>query len=170
MNHRHEMRGYLTLRVSDEKGDVVYERPCKNHIVTSGRDLVARLFGGFTSPQPTRVTHMAVGTDGTTPADGNTQLGAQREAKPGVPRKPISEVTYEEFDETQPGTPARVIKRVRARLTTEFDFDEANDGVPLREAGVFTAATGGVMYNRVVFEPVTKTNAFKLTLIWDIVF
>ena len=41
---------------------------------------------------------------------------------------------------------------------------------PLREAGVFNAATGGVMYNRVVFQDVTKTDAFKLTLLWDIVF
>lgn len=170
MIHTHEMRGHLTLKVSDEKGSVVYERSCKNHIVTTGRDLVARLFGGFTSPLPSRVTHMAVGTDGTAEADNNTQLGAQRDAGAGVPRKPISEVTYEEFNETQPGTPARVIRRVRARLTTEFDFNEANGGVALREAGMFTAETGGVMYNRVVFDPVTKTEAFKLTLIWDVVF
>jgi hypothetical protein len=26
------------------------------------------------------------------------------------------------------------------------------------------------MYNRVVFQDVTKTDAFKLTLLWDIVF
>jgi hypothetical protein len=26
------------------------------------------------------------------------------------------------------------------------------------------------MYNRVVFDAVTKVNTFKLTLIWDIVF
>jgi hypothetical protein len=40
----------------------------------------------------------------------------------------------------------------------------------LREAGIFTAVSGGVMYNRVVFDAVTKTNAFKLTLLWDITF
>ena len=64
-----------------------------------------------------------------------------------------------------------VIQRAHLSLTAVFDFNEANDpAIPLTEAGIFTAATGGVMYNRVVFAPVTKTNAFKLTLFWDIVF
>jgi hypothetical protein len=169
MDQRHEMRGHFTLKVSDKKGEVICERACNNHIVTSGRELVARLFGGFTSPQPTRVTHMAVGTDPTAAADNNTRLGAQRDAKPDLPRKQISGVTYEPVDEPQPGTNATV-RRIRARLTAEFDYDEANGGVALREAGTFTAETGGVMYNRVTFDPVTKTDAFKLTLIWDIVF
>jgi len=163
------MYGCLTLKVSDEKGEMVCERACNNHIVTTGRNLVARLFGGFTSPQPTRVTHMAVGTDGTVAADDNTQLGAQRDAKAGVSRKPISTVTYEEFNETQTGA-TTAVRRIRARLTAEFEFDEANGSAPLQEAGMFTAATGGVMYNRVTFDPVTKTQAFKLTLIWDVVF
>ena len=169
MEQHHEMRGYLTLKVSDENGDVICERACKNRIVTTGRELVARLFGGFTQPQPARVTHMAVGTDGTAEADNNTQLGAQRDARTGVPRKLISAVTYEPIDESQPGTTVTV-RRIRARLTAEFEFNEANGAAPLREAGMFTAPTGGVMYNRVTFEPVTKTEAFKLTLIWDVVF
>jgi hypothetical protein len=33
-----------------------------------------------------------------------------------------------------------------------------------------TASAAGTMYNRVVFDAVTKVNTFKLTLIWDIVF
>jgi hypothetical protein len=164
MDEKHEMSGCLTLRVSNREGRTVYEQSTRNRIVASGRTLVAHMFGGPPSgPEPTRVTHMAVGTDGTPPTDGNTQLGAQREAKAGVPRKPIGEVSYEPFDDGG-------IRRVRARLTAEFDFDEANGDEPLREAGVFNDGEEGVMYNRVVFEPVTKTEAFKLTLLWDIVF
>jgi hypothetical protein len=37
MNEKHAMSGFLTLRVSDREGRLLYERPCKNHIVTSGR-------------------------------------------------------------------------------------------------------------------------------------
>ena len=159
MNEKQEMRGYLTLRVSDGEGRTLYERPHKNRIVTGGRMLVAQLFGGVGSgATPAQVTHMAIGTNGTAPADGDKALRAQRGE-----RKEIGEVGYEEFPE---GT----VTRVRARLTAEFDFDEANGADPLREAGVFNAADDGVMYNRVVFDPVTKTEAFKLTLIWDIVF
>jgi hypothetical protein len=62
------------------------------------------------------------------------------------------------------------VRRVKATLRTVFDFGEVNGTEALREAGVFTAATGGVMYNRVVFDPVTKTTAFQLTLLWDITF
>jgi hypothetical protein len=55
-------------------------------------------------------------------------------------------------------------------LQSVFDFGEANGTDPLREAGIFTAPSAGTIYNRIVFDPVTKANTFKLTLIWDIVF
>ena len=75
-----------------------------------------------------------------------------------------------DYSEISEGTGPDEVKRVRARLTAVFDFGDANGTEPLREAGIYTAENGGVMYNRVVFEPVTKTDAFKLTLLWDIVF
>ena len=67
-------------------------------------------------------------------------------------------------------TIALVVGQDTRRWASEEDFGDANGTAPLREAGIFTAETNGVMYNRVVFDPVTKTNAFKLTLLWDIVF
>jgi hypothetical protein len=98
---------------------------------------------------------MALGTDGADPADSDTALRAEI-----TPRKPVR-VEYSKI--TEGG-----VERVRARLTSVFDSGEANG--PLREAGVFTAASGGIMYNRVKFDTVTKTADFKLTLIWDVVF
>ena len=38
----------------------------------------------------------------------------------------------------------------------------------LREAGLFTE--DGVMYNRVTFDTITKSDQFKLTLVWEITF
>ncbi len=162
-----EMRGRVTLQLTDRQGHIVYQREQANRIVQSGRRLVAQLFGGVTSgTPPAPVTHMAVGTDATAPDDSQTALLAQRGG-----RKPFTEVTYTNFDEPVPGGGTAVVRRVRASVTAVFDFEEANDSVtPLREAGIFNAASGGVMYNRVVFAPVTKTNSFKLTLLWDIVF
>jgi hypothetical protein len=166
MNEEMNMRGAVTVQLSDREGRIVYERRQDNRIVRTGRDLVARLFAGTTSgTPPSKVTHMAVGTDGTAATDDQTALGKERPAKDGVQRKPIEKVAYSDFVETGTG-----VKRVRVSLSAVFDFDEANGTDPLREAGVFTAATGGVMYNRVVFADVTKTNAFKLTLLWDITF
>jgi hypothetical protein len=163
MHENMEMKGRLTLRLMDRQGHVT-EVTKPNRIVTSGRQLVAQLFGGVTAgAPPARVTHMAVGTNAAAPADNQTGLGAER-----GPRKPIAEVTYTEFDEAVPG--GGTVRRVRATLRAVFEFGDVNGADPLREAGVFTAAAGGVMYNRVVFEGVTKTNAFQLTLLWDITF
>jgi hypothetical protein len=163
MREDNEMRGMLTMRVTDGDGLVVYEAQHKNRIVTSGRNLVAQLFAGIAGGVPPgQVTHMAVGTDATPATDADNALRAER-----VPRRAISSVDYSEISE---GSGAGEVKRVRARLTAVFDFGDANGTEPLREAGIFTAENGGIMYNRVVFEPVTKTDAFKLTLLWDIVF
>jgi len=163
MHEVNEMHGALTLRIMDRLGVVVREQHVKNRIVTSGRQLVAQLFAGQVGGvPPAQVTHMAVGTGDTAPADGDTGLVAER-----APRQKIADVDYSEITETTGGGDVR---HVRARLTAVFDFGDANGTAPLREAGIFTAETNGVMYNRVVFDPVTKTNAFKLTLLWDIVF
>jgi hypothetical protein len=164
MHENLEMKGRLTLRITDRNGVVVREQTSVNRIVTTGRQLVAQLFGGVTAgTPPAPVTHMAVGTNPAAPADPQTALGTER-----GPRKPISDVTYTEFDE--PAAGGGTVRRVKATLRTVFDFGEVNGTEALREAGVFTAATGGVMYNRVVFDPVTKTSAFQLTLLWDITF
>jgi hypothetical protein len=164
MNEVLDMRGSVTLLLTDRGGAVVYERREQNRIVKSGRDLVAKLFAGAPGQtQPTRVTHMGVGTNGADPADDQTALLAERPARDGVPRKPIEDVAFAEVID---GT----TKRVRVTLKAVFDFEEANGTDPLREAGIFNAASGGVMYNRVSFKDVTKTNAFKLTLLWDITF
>jgi hypothetical protein len=160
-----DMRGRFTVHLTDGGGHVVHRQVRNNRIVKSGRRLVAELFGGVLSgTPPTQVSHVAVGTNGAAPSDDDLALGAQR----GNPN-PITEVTYTDFDEPMPST-SDVVKRTRVSVTAVFDFDEANGSDPLREAGLLTAATGGVLYNRVVFEPVTKTNAFKLTVLWDIVF
>ena len=165
MRETTEMRGAVTFELTDAAGNVVHRQERCNRIVKSGRRLVAQLFGGVTSgTPPSPVTHVGVGTDGTAATDDNTQLGGQRGG-----RNPITQITYTDFEEKPPGS-TETVKRTRASLTAVFDFSEANGPDPIREAGVFTAAGGGVMYNRVTLEPVTKTNAFKLTVLWDVVF
>lgn len=158
------MQGQLTLRLTDSSGRVIQEQQPKNRIVKSGRQLVAQLFAGVPGNPPTQVTQMGVGTDATPTNDDQTALLAPRE-----PLQKISNTTYEEVEEVVVRDEEKeVVKRIRARLTTEFDFGEANGAEPLTEAAIFN--DDNVMYNRVVFEPVTKTEAFKLTLLWEIVF
>jgi hypothetical protein len=176
---RTDIRGAVTIELSDRSGAVIHRQQRDNRIVLTGRQLVARLFGGpplSASPPPagtpavpaaTRVTHVGVGTNAGAVTDAQSALLAER---PG--RAAIVEVAYADFDE---GTAAAVVRRTRVSLSAVFDFNQAigtgGTNPPLREAALFTASGAtGVMYNRVTFDPVTKTNAFRLTLLWDIVF
>ncbi len=127
MRESNEMRGSLTVQMTDQQGTLVYATQHKNRIVTSGRTLVAQLFAGIGGGvPPAQVTHMGVGTDATPPNDIDGALKAER-----APRRAISSVDYSEISE---GSGPSEVKRVRARLTAVFDFGDANGAEPLREA------------------------------------
>lgn len=158
MQETMDMQGRLRLLGEDRAGRIVVDRTHANRIVKSGRQLAAQLFAGVVGTPPSKVSHMAVGTGAEAATDDQTALLAERD------RNAVSAPVYTEVID---GTG---IKRIKVSLQTVFDFGEANGAAPLREAGIFTAETGGTMYNRVVFDPVTKADTFKLTLIWDIVF
>ena len=53
-------------------------------------------------------------------------------------------------------------------LSSTFGYDDANG--TLTEAGIFNSENGGVLYNRVMFPEITKTDKFTLSLIWKISF
>jgi hypothetical protein len=53
-------------------------------------------------------------------------------------------------------------------LSSTFGYDDANG--KLTEAGIFNSDNQGVMYNRVVFPEISKTDKFTLSLIWKISF
>lgn len=161
MHDSMDMRGELRIVLTSRAGAVTLDRRVRNRIVTSGRRLVAELFGGETSGLSRRpVSRMAVGTGSTAASDGDTALVAPR----GAPKE-ISDVEYGEFVD------AEGVRRVRVSLTAKFGFEEANDpSTALREAGLFNDAEDAVLYSRVVFEPVTKTETFQLTLLWEVVF
>ena len=158
-----EMRGAVTLELTDAAGAVVHRQQYPNRIVKSGRRLVAELFGGAKGGKPpSPIGYVAVGSNGDAANDDQLALGNQI-----GDRKPIEQITYTDFDD-KPGGSTETIKRTRVSVSAVFESADSN--AVLREAGLFTAASGGVMYNRVRFEDVTKTTAFKLTVLWDVVF
>jgi hypothetical protein len=150
-----DMKGRLTLRQFDRRGNLVSEIAADNDIVMSGRDLVAKLFAKV-SINP--ISHIAVGKGATA-------------VNPAVDKKLESELFRKAIT---PIDPAKDIKpvgnKVRVVVSAELDFSEGNGA--LTEAAMFNGLDPGtsVMYNRVVFPPVNKTADFKLTLIWEILF
>ena len=169
MQERNDMRGQLRIEMRDRDGNVVQTQTCKNRIVLTGRYLVAHLFGGVPTPDPTlkTVAFLAVGEGADAAADDQTKLVTERI------RKPIAKIDYADFmDKDAQGNP---VKRVRATITVTFDYKEANAPAPLVEAGLFTddnttPEKAGLMYNRVTFDQVHKNDSFQLTLLWEIIF
>ena len=170
MQERNDMRGRLRIEVRDRDGNVVQTQECHNRIVLSGRYLVAHMFGGVPTPDPTikPIAFLAVGEGAAAVTDDQTALVTER-----GPRKAIAKIDYTDFTDT--GT-----KRVRATITATFDYKEVNGNAPLVEAGLFTddntvdpktkTPKAGIMYNRVTFNQVNKNESFQLTLLWEIIF
>ncbi len=148
-----DMFGRLTIQINDSEGKLVESVAANNSIVLSGRDLVAKLFIKETINP---VSHVAVGTGSAPVTPGDTQLGTELFRKPINPANASQNLTTTQDN------------KKKVTVTTDLDFGEANGA--LTEAGLFNASAAGVMYNRVVFPTINKTPAFKLTLIWEIVF
>jgi hypothetical protein len=149
-----DMKGKLTVQKRDKSNEILEEFSASNNIVLTGRDLVAKL---FINEGIAPISHVAVGT-GKTEVDPKTDTNLNTE----LFRKAIKKI-----DPTQDLTITSDGK-IQVKITVELDFNEANGS--LTEAGLFNANTGGVMYNRAVFPAINKTNDFKLTLIWEILF
>lgn len=148
-----DMRGRLTVQKRDAESKIIETIQANNSIVLSGRDLVAKL---FISQPIAPISHVSVGKGSAVVTAADVALESE------VFRKAINPI-----DPSQHVTTTGADKR-KVMITAELDFAEANDA--LTEAGLFNAASGGVMYNRVVFPPINKTPDFKLTLIWEIIF
>jgi hypothetical protein len=157
LNDAIDMKGRLTLRLENRAGEIVEEIAADNAIVMSGRRLVANLFAKI---EEKPISHIAVGkvvSDTLKVNPDEKKLGDE------VLRKPIKPIV---IDDSNTGGD----NRVRVIVSMDLDFGEANGA--LTEAAIFNDATlnGGTMYNRVIFKPVNKTEDFKLTLVWEIIF
>jgi hypothetical protein len=147
------IQGQLTILKYDGTGELVEEITAHNDITLAGRNLVARLFNKESAGNVKRVTKMFLGGDGAAFDQADTAL------KKKVGETPVGTIEASEVL-------VELRKRVRLRLTGELAEGDCNG--ELREAGLFTE--DDVMYNRVIFPTITKTNKFKLTLVWEITF
>jgi len=147
------MQGRVTIRLFDREGRLARYLEADNDIVIAGRDLVAGLLIGKADAT---LKYLAVGSGGdgiAKPKPEEVELMAQV----GVRKEIVIE-----------GPTPTADNRVKLLISAEFAHDEANGD--LTEAALFTAKEDGVMYNRVVFPAIKKTNGFKLSLIWEIIF
>ncbi|NEO01746.1 MAG: hypothetical protein F6K50_42080 [Moorea sp. SIO3I7] len=157
-----EMKGRLTIQKYNPQAQLVQEVKADNSIVYTGRELVAKL---FTNQTIDPIRYIALGTGGSTkvaPAT-DTQLGQE------VFRKELKPFESKDLIETGDGDS----KKCKIMLSVDLDFGEPDkQPVELTEAGLFNSLEKGkgIMYNRVIFPVITKSDKFKLTLVWEILF
>lgn len=137
------LKGSVVMELTRPNGDVEV-REFDNLIVDGGFDAIAAALGDSSIARPAAFNYIAVGTDGTAAASGNTALGSQLARKVA---------TYAHTAGTKVWT-----------LTVTFDAGEATGAV--RESGVFNAAAAGAMLSRQTFEVVNKAATDTLVVTW----
>ena len=158
------MRATVRLELRSGDGGLCEVRHARNSVMKGGAQLLASLFSGGTT---TGITHMGVGTSGAAQdAKFATETLAVNVDSPddvsGDTEAPIAPADFKvAIDETR-----RVVTvKVYATLPKEAAIGT------LREAGL-VAKNGGksVLYNRVTFAPITKSDDHELTMFWEVTF
>lgn len=137
INETLKLTGHVTVAVNNE---VVREIP--NLVVTAGKGYVASRMKDTTAGA---MSHMAVGTDNTAVAAGDTALG------------------------TEAGRVALTSSTVAANVITYVaTFPAGTASAALTEAAILNASSGGTMLCRTVYPTVTKQSSDAMTITWAI--
>lgn len=150
------MRGRLNIKLFDREGNLIGERRNNNKIVSSGRELVANLFGG-TGVSP--ISHFSIGTGSSPTSDNASGLEQIALINGSNDQKAISIGPVSSMGNSQ----------WKVEINGVLTMAEGN-GLDITEVGLFTASPSPVMYNRVVFQEINKTSLFELQLFWEIIF
>jgi len=143
-----KVKGMVTFELKDEHGNVKQTEQA-NMIVTTGLShFTSRLIGVVQDI----MSHMAVGTGGTAAATGQTAL--------------ITEAARVALASLTQVTTTVTSDAVQAVAT----FPAGTGTGALVEAGIFNAASAGVMEARTVFAVINKGALDSLTITWKITF
>ena len=145
INDTFAMKGDLTITVKDAAtGTIKDQRELKNLVVTAGKGFIASRMAAASASV---MGWIAVGTDSTAAAVGNTALGTE-----------VARVATT----VSGGT-------VSTNTVTYVSTFPAGTGTgALVEAGIFNAASAGTMLARTVFSVVNKGAADEMTITWVI--
>ncbi|TDE92439.1 hypothetical protein EXU48_12780 [Occultella glacieicola] len=157
------MRAVLRLELRERSGALLTRREAHNTVLATGGRMIADLFSGAGAA----ITHMSVGTSDDAPdaVDVTALANDDGTGAPGLVGETTVAIDAGAFTTEVDQTRRRVVVRVRATLG-----DAAAVGT-LREASLMSRRSGGdVLYNRVVFPPVTKGDNHDLSLFWEVEF
>lgn len=140
INDGFNLKGKVEVRLNDE---VV--REIDNLVVTAGKGFVAASMIKTTSNSPAAMTHMAIGSNTTNPAAGDTTLG------------------------TELGRVALTSGTVDGAVVTYIATFPAGTGTgAVVEAGILNASSGGTLLCHTEFDVVNKGSADAITITWTV--
>lgn len=137
-------KGSLVIVLRGPDGKIKEERKVENLVVQTGLNYIA---SRMKDASATAMTHMAVGTNNTAAANGDTALGAEVS---------LSRTAL---------TSTNVTTNSVAYACT---FAAGTGTGALTEAGIFDASSSGTMLARTVFSTVNKGAADSLTITWTV--
>jgi len=134
--------GALKIVLADAQGNIKDEREVENLVVTVGKNYIASRMIGVSDNV---MSHMAIGTGVTAPVVGNTTLG------------------------TEAGRVA-LTSSTRTNNNVEYiaTFPPGTGTGAITEAGIFGAASAGIMLCRTVFSVINKGAADTLGITWTV--
>lgn len=141
--------GELTIILKDSTGKIKEQKTVPNLVVALGKHLIASRLAGSISGNNSSMTHMAVGTGTATPMPADTTLLA-------------------EISNSRTTLSSSLVETNSNVVTYSATFGSGIGTGPITEAGIFNAASGGVMLCRTVFYVVNKDISDTLTINWSI--
>lgn len=139
-----KLKGRLDIVVTSEDGVVKQKESVENLVVTSGKNFVASRMAGTSSSV---MSHMAIGTNSTAAAVGNTTLGSESA------RVSLTSTTVTDNDVVYVAT---------------FPANTPSSATAVTEAAIFNASTNGTMLCRTVFSVINKSASDSLTVTWTV--
>lgn len=141
-----KITGKENVLVTDKDGKVKEDFTVPNLVVTAGLDYIASRIKEATA---TAMSHMAVGTDTTAAALGDTTLGTEVAG---------ARVTLD----------STVVAADDNNVVYSATFPAGTGTAALTEAGIFNASSSGTMLCRTVFSVINKAAADTMTVTWTI--
>lgn len=137
-----KVTGKLNVRVFDAQGNLKDERDISNLVVTDGKEFIASRMVGTS---PSVMSHMAIGSDNTAAAAGNTALGSEL------------------------GRVALTSSAASGAVVTYIATFGAGTGTgAVTEAGILNASSSGDLLCRTVFSVVNKGANDSMTITWQV--
>ncbi|MFD3158691.1 hypothetical protein ACFIJ5_17925 (plasmid) [Haloimpatiens sp. FM7330] len=137
-----KIKGQVNLILKDKEGNIKKEVKNHNLIVSKGKDGIAEQL--LDSPTIAKPAYMQIGTNDTKPILNDTSLKAAV------------------------GPRVRIGKQRKLNVVTYKGVFGPGQGTgTIKEAGIFNAQTGGVLYARTVFGVITKGSEDTLEVTWS---